>query len=460
MKVLSGSLTGAYSMRPVDKAQDRIGRKHAVAVRQALAKSWNADQLIRAWREASAQSLWTRQQTADWVKVHVRFDDKPMMTALANLYAEAVVFGRDAAEYELRKVGVKRRGKSVQIDKADDEPKVSGFNFDWANWTPGNLPAALLVNPPAGLAKRLADRHLLITGVNETTTNRIGTVLAEGLAAGINPVDVATGVAGELIDSRTDWAATLEDRLKQIDDDVKRAEVIARTEMGRAVFDEKLERYDDMGVQEIQWITVSPCDECAEIDQEVVPIGESFSNGWTSVDDSHPNCNCTIAPVIEGFDINIPTYVDVDDIEMALNPSMPKREPLIGVPDSLDVDRALARLEILPNPAFPALGKPEKYVESAWTTVPVPTVDPNIWDTATIQLVNMADMFGTDPYLKRKNVAKHIEVMGSALLPFRSYAMLYEKDGQTIIIDGHHRLMSLWLLGLDKAPVWLVKESN
>ena len=445
-------------MRPVDKAQDRIGRKHAVAVRQALASSWNATDLIRAWSEAAPQSLWTRQQAADWVKVHVRFDDKPMLKALANLYAEAVVFGQQAADYELAKVGVKRKLKSVQIDKADAKP--TGFNFDWDNWTPGNLPAALLVNPPAGLAKRLADRHLLISGVNETTVNRIGGVLAEGLAAGISPRDVATGVAGELIDSRTDWASTLEDRLKQIDDDVKRAEVIARTEMGRAVFDEKADRYDEMGVEQIQWITVSPCDECAEIDQEIVGIGDAFSNGWTSVDDSHPNCNCTIAPVIEGFDINIPTYANVDDIELSLKPDIAKPVPLVGVPDSLDVERALARLQILPNPADPSLSKPEKFVESAWTVVPVPTVDPNIWDQATINLVDMAELVGTDPFLKRKNVAKHIQVMGSALLPFRSYAMIYEKDGQLIIIDGHHRLMSLWLLGLDKAPVWLVKETN
>lgn len=445
-------------MRPVDKAQDRIGRQHAVAVRKAMALSWNANQLIRAWSEAAPQSLWTRQQASDWVRVHVRFDDKPMMNALAKLYAEAVVFGQQAADYELRKVGVKAKRKSLQIDKAD--PTVGGFNFDWANWTPGNLPAALLVNPPAGLAKRLADRHLLISGVNETTVNRIGGVLAEGLAAGISPRDVATGVAGELIDSRTDWASTLEDRLKQIDDDVKRAEVIARTEMGRAVFDEKADRYEEMGVEQVQWITVSPCPECAEIDQEVVPIGEPFSNGWTSVDDSHPNCNCTIAPIIEGFDINIPTYANVDNLEMSLNPDMARPEPLVGVPDSLDVERALARLAILPNAADHALKDPSKFVQSAWTIEPVPAIDPNVWDRAILETVEIAELFSTDQYLKRKNVAKHIKIMGQAKAAFRSYAMVCEIDGKALIIDGHHRLMSLWLLGLDKAPVWLVKEFN
>ena len=448
-------------MRPVDQAQDRIGRKHSHSIRAALAVSWNTADLIRAWGESAPQSLWSREQATEWVRVHLRFDDRPMMKALANLYAEAVVFGQQAADYELRKVGIKRRLKSLQVGDIDKAgPDMGSFNFDWANWTPGNLPAALLVNPPAGLAKRLADRQILITGVNETTVNRIGGVLAEGLAAGISPQDVATGVAGELIDSRTDWASTLEERLKQIDDDVKRAEVIARTEMGRAVFDEKAERYEEMGVEQVQWITVSPCDECAEIDQEIVGIGESFSNGWTSVDDSHPNCNCTIAPVIEGLDINIPTYANLDDIELALNPSMPKPVPVVGVPSSLDVERALSRLEILPNPTDVTDTQSNKFVQSPWTFEPMPTINPNIWDTATMQLVDIADLFSTDKYLKRKNVRKHIGQMGQARSPFRSYAMVLEHDGKALIIDGHHRLMSLWLLGLDKAPVWLVKESH
>jgi hypothetical protein len=133
-------------------------------------------------------------------------------------------------------------------------------------------------------------------------------------------------------------------------------------------------------------------------------------------------------------------------------------EPNIGVPSSLEVARALSRLEILPNPDDPALGNIEKYVESPWQTLPTPSVDPNVWDDARVTLINLAELFGTDPYLKRKRVAKHVEAMGQALTPRRSYAMLIELGGKKIIVDGHHRLMALWLLGLEEAPVWLVKE--
>ena len=129
-----------------------------------------------------------------------------------------------------------------------------------------------------------------------------------------------------------------------------------------------------------------------------------------------------------------------------------------GVTGPLEQARAQSRLTILPNPDDPTISDPTKYVESPWATVPTPTIDPNIWDTARTYLIKLKDLHGTDPFLKRKKVAQHIESMGQALTPSRSYAMVIEIGGQQIIIDGHHRLMALWLLGLDEAPVWLVKE--
>jgi hypothetical protein len=132
-------------------------------------------------------------------------------------------------------------------------------------------------------------------------------------------------------------------------------------------------------------------------------------------------------------------------------------EPMLGVPGPLEAERALSRLAILPNPADAGLEEPEKYVESPWEVVEPPTVDPNIWDKAVKTLVNLDELFGTDPYLKRKRVRKHIEAMGQALTEFRSYPLVVVYKGNTIILDGHHRLMSIWLLGQETAAVWKVK---
>ena len=148
---------------------------------------------------------------------------------------------------------------------------------------------------------------------------------------------------------------------------------------------------------------------------------------------------------------------ELSDTTKAIKPEL-TIEPTAGVPSSLEVARALSRLEILPNPDDPAIGNIEKFVESPWETVPTPSVNPNVWDEAKVTLLKLADLFGTDPYLRRKTVRKRIEVMGQALTPRRSYALVINIAGKNIIIDGHHRLMALWLLGLDEAPVWLVKE--
>jgi hypothetical protein len=102
------------------------------------------------------------------------------------------------------------------------------------------------------------------------------------------------------------------------------------------------------------------------------------------------------------------------------------------------------------------MSNPEDFVESPWTTTAPPLIDPNVWDNATVDVTDLADLTGTDPYLSRKNVRKHIEAMGQAITPYRSYAMVAEVESKLIIIDGHHRLMALWLLGQETAPVWKV----
>ena len=146
------------------------------------------------------------------------------------------------------------------------------------------------------------------------------------------------------------------------------------------------------------------------------------------------------------------------DEAMILKGMDPEIAPSKGVVGPLEVARAISRLAILPNPTDATIDEPEKYVETPWQVVPVPTIDPLVWDTAVVEVIEMKELYGTDPFLKRKRVTKHIESMGQALTPFRSYPLVYEKENKPIIIDGHHRLMAMWLLGLDQVAVWIVKE--
>jgi len=137
-----------------------------------------------------------------------------------------------------------------------------------------------------------------------------------------------------------------------------------------------------------------------------------------------------------------------------------------GVPSKSEVKDALSRLAILPNEAaeHPTSDSPEKLaesVESPWPVVDTQDgnypVSPDVWEKAKLTLVNIKELYGTNYGMSRKNVADHIEAMGQALTAYRSYPLVYNDGEKNIIIDGHHRLFAMWLLGLDQAPVWLGK---
>lgn len=598
------------------KATENQVQKHKDAIAAGLAAAWSVSHVVRAWGDTAPSSLWSKQQTTDWVRTHVTFNNTALSSALTGVWAEGFVLGNDLAEHAFSVAG-----------GIDDSVRILA-DFNWDNWTPGNRPAAVIANPTGGFADRLAQRGVTLKGLDETTTNRIGTILTNGLAEGLTPHAVSTDVAGELIDSRTNWAATLEERLTQINQDARRAETIARTEMNQAVADEVVNRYDALGVTQVEWNVIDPCDICDINDGEVRDLGDEFPSG-DSQPTVHPNCNCFLTPVIDtgddvtdkflqawslkfnenhdengrfapsdsaggslatasktppnfpensrtiyrglvlggsyGQDITLddlaaritqgsaglgkwwsdspsvgeqnatgdhplnnvwslhdptePVYgvmlqanlnsdakpvssedsiftyspervmsspnpsniesltghfyrrdtdgsrtyvgsmkIPVSNATKALKPELENKiPPTIGVPGSLEMEQALSRLDILPNPTDPTIKNPIKYVETPWEVIKVPTIDPNIWDNARIRVIKIGDLFGTDPYLKRKRVRHHIESMGQALMPYRSYAMVLEHEGDPLIIDGHHRLMSLWLLGLNEAPVWYVK---
>jgi hypothetical protein len=140
-----------------------------------------------------------------------------------------------------------------------------------------------------------------------------------------------------------------------------------------------------------------------------------------------------------------------------------------GVPSKSEVKDALSKLHILPNAAgdHPASDNPEQLadsVSSPWAIVETENgnypVDPDVWAKAQLTLVNVKDLYGTDTALDRSNVADHIESMGQALTPYRGYPLVYDDGEKLIIIDGHHRLFAMWLLGMEQVPVWLGTPDN
>ena len=153
-----------------------------------------------------------------------------------------------------------------------------------------------------------------------------------------------------------------------------------------------------------------------------------------------------------------------DSTEQGDNPPVEPKTEKAGVPSKAEVKDALSRLAILPNAAghHAASDDPDTLddtVQSPWPVVD--TIDgdypvsPDIWGRAELQLVPVKNLYATDAELGRKNLEQHIEAMGQALTDYRSYPLVYDDGEKLIIVDGHHRLYSQWLLGLENVPVYV-----
>lgn len=250
--------------------------RHARSIRLGIKDMFSIEDILDSWYslhhpDAEQQTDVPASATRDWAKVYInRIDTSRLNLALARLYADAYTLGEDVTTYELaRAVGLRKAPSRDQLSNA--------LKIDWDNWKPGNRAAANLVKPPYALRRLLDSRGITIQGINNTTLNRIGTRLADGLNAGV---------------SRQEMAKLINEVL----DDSERSLVIAGTEMSAAVVQASKDLYADSGVEQIEWLASNPCDECqTNANQSPIGINEQWINGDPPV---HPNCFCDIAPYI------------------------------------------------------------------------------------------------------------------------------------------------------------------
>jgi len=408
----------------VDGALTRTSARYSTDLRDALVKSIDIQKIVDDWTATHpAGGETTPQQAREWASIHVRFTDQDVLTALRNIYGAGYLLGSDSAQAAVA---------FQRLKKASSNDDIFGkLQIDWNTWTPGGNLGEVLVRPKGGLQALLDKANATIRGLNATTINRIGTRLADALK---------TGASG----------AELGKNLEDIVGDPVRAYTIANTEMKRAMSNGAMDNYRDLGVEKMEWSALDPCDLCAEFDGQQRAIGEEFGEDVTEPP-AHTNCRCTVMPVPQftGEDDSSDDE-ESDSIEMSAHIEK-------GVPGPWEVARALSRLEVLPNPAHPELDNPLKFVESPWQVVPMPTVDPNLWDDATVEVHDLDELYATDQWLKRKKIAKHIEAMGQAITPFRSLPLIAIVNEQSIIIDGHHRLMAVWLLGQQSSAAYTIR---
>ena len=252
-------------------AKTRLAARRAKLIRDALRASIDVDAVVNDFFSMAFTSTTTTEETREYARIHIRPNSKEMFSALETIYVDSYTLGQDIAMSAIAKAKINKAPSKADLQRA--------MGINWDTWRPGNRAAANLIKPPSGLSDLLDRRGVTIQGINQTTLDRIGTILGRALAKGETP-------------------ASVREELEDLLDDSDRALTIAQTEMSSAVSVASRELYEESGAELVEWIVADPCDLCQE-NADVSPIGidDTFPSGDTEPP-AHPNCVCDIAPYV------------------------------------------------------------------------------------------------------------------------------------------------------------------
>lgn len=116
-----------------------------------------------------------------------------------------------------------------------------------------------------------------LEGITTSADTEVSRTLTEGLLSGENPRDVADD---------------LNDRVDAIG--VTRGRVLARSELARSFNLASANRYEQHGVDRVEILTYNPCSQCVDLEAGG-PYSVQEVKGMLPL---HPNCRCSISPLI------------------------------------------------------------------------------------------------------------------------------------------------------------------
>jgi SPP1 gp7 family putative phage head morphogenesis protein len=194
---------------------------------------------------------------------------------------------------------------------------------DWGAWVPGDVAAARKVADAEGLQDLLGSYG--VRAVQSIADGKMDD-LAEAISGAVARGDSADSLAGDITD---------------LVGDADRAEVIAHTEIARAVSSAAMDRYKAAGVTQKQWL-VAPdarvCQVCLN-NQSAGPIAlfDSFPGGVQTAP-QHPVCRCSVAPaalagvtfagvpdlVKDAADLTDPNPVEAEHVKNQLRKNYPE----------------------------------------------------------------------------------------------------------------------------------------
>jgi SPP1 gp7 family putative phage head morphogenesis protein len=296
---------------PAKRVQSQLAVKNSVKIKAALSLIVNPKTVAKEYVEShpflvGSQTI-DRVHARSWAMIHVRPNLEPLRQAVARTIVEGWVTGEKAAGSEIKR-SIKKN-LTIQQILEDEEVDV------WANWKPGDQVSAALLERKYGLDQLLIQSELTIKNMAKTQIDEIGTQLADGLSRGLSIDEIASS-------------------LKDVINNPAKALSIAMTETSRATNFGAQNRYREANILKNQWSGIDPCPECAMNDGEIVGVGDPFASGDTQPP-AHPNCLCTLLPVIETNvveDISEEVLVLTDDaFELAKGREERLTEEMVGI---------------------------------------------------------------------------------------------------------------------------------
>jgi len=291
---------------------------------------------------------------------------------------------------------------------------------DWGEWEPGDPAAAAQVASKAGLADLLEKYGIAeIKSIAEDKLGDLASAISDAVSAGDSSQTLARAIAGMVADP-------------------DRAQMIAQTEIARAVSAGSMDSYTAAGVTATRWLD-SPDERVCEACEDnaaagPVPVGDDFPSG-DPAPPAHPLCRCAAAPAAIG------------DVTLAAVPGLVKDAADLTDPNEVEAEHIANQLR---------KNYPEKAIRwvygARWigpVQIPQDRIDCDDEDSwAASHDPEAVARFADDI----KNGTGHTHPVVMVQVPGESKAA---------IVDGHHRALAYRKLGRPvKAYVGFVPEGD
>lgn len=230
-----------------------------VGALQDFAKSLPIESVVAMFSHDNVKDVDKKKLRQQIVATLGNGDSEKLLNVMLDLYAASYSAGKHAGDEQFA------------------DSKIVKASYDWSAWEPGDIQASnALID--GGLKSLWGGANIVVSGLNDTTVDRIGNRIADGLMLGLPGGDIA-------------------DSIYDLVGDPRRAEMIAHTESTRGMQAGTLESYNSNGVGRWELLPADgACEECLAL------VGQEFpASDLNDMPPIHPWCRCSTIPVIDSI---------------------------------------------------------------------------------------------------------------------------------------------------------------